>query len=264
MVPLLQMDAPSEFPQQLSDSYEGWRTELVQAPYSTATWKLTSTEGEVHFAKVARKDLYPTLAHERDRTTWARSVLPVPQVLGYGADDDVEWLVTSSLPGTDATRVKDDPEAVVRALAEGLRRFHEASADGCPFDFTLDAAVEHCIARVEAGMETWDDLHEDFKHHTPQTALEELLATRPSSEDVVVCHGDYCFPNMLMEDGVVTGYLDLGELGLADRWWDIAVGAWSVTWNVDARLEPVFYEAYGVEPDPERVRFYRLMYDLAS
>lgn len=79
-----------------------------------------------------------------------------------------------------------------------------------------------------------------------------------------MCHGDYCFPNMLLQHGRVTGYLDLGELGLADRWWDIAVGAWSVTWNVDPALEPLFYEAYGIEPDPERIRFYRLMYDLAS
>jgi kanamycin kinase len=236
----------------------------VQAPYATATWKLTSPDGAVRFAKLAHQGLYPSLAHERDRMTWARSVLPVPEVIDYGAALGTEWLVTSALPGTDATRVKDDPEDVVRALGEGLRRVHDAPADGCPFDFTLDVALEHCIARVEAGTEAWDDLHEDFKHHTAQTALEELLATRPSSEDVVVCHGDYCFPNMLMEDGVVTGYLDLGELGLADRWWDIAVGAWSVTWNVDPRLEPVFYDAYGVEPDPERIRFYRLMYDLAS
>ena len=99
---------------------------------------------------------------------------------------------------------------------------------------------------------------------TPLEVLDELERTRPSSEDVVVCHGDYCFPNMLLEDGVVTGYLDVGELGLADRWWDIAVGAWSVTWNVDPRWEPVFYEAYGVEPDSERIRYYRLLYDLAS
>ena len=27
---------------------------------------------------------------------------------------------------------------------------------------------------------------------------------------------------------------------------------------------PYYYEAYGVESDPERIRFYRLMYDLAS
>jgi kanamycin kinase len=258
------MSAPKELPPQVTDAHAGWRSELVQAPYWTATWKLTSPDGEVRFVKVASGDRYPTLAHERDRMIWAREQLPVPEVVDHGIAGGLEWLVTAKLPGRDATHHVDDPEAIVRALGEGLRRFHEAPIDGCPFDFTLDAAIPHCVERVDSGTETWDDLHEDFKDHTPQSALEELLATRPPSEDIVVCHGDYCFPNMLLEDGRVTGYIDLGELGLADRWWDIAVGAWSVTWNVDPKWEPVFYEAYGVEPDPERIRFYRLMYDLAS
>ena len=265
MVPAVCMGAPTTLPPQVIATHAGWDAVLVQAPYSTATWRLTSPDGEIRYAKVARRGLYPTLAHERDRTSWAYNAgMPVPDVVGYGGDVDLEWLLTTELPGTDGTRVDMDPSDVVRELGRALRRFHESPADDCPFDFTLDSAVAHCSARVAAGTEVWDDLHDDFKHHTPQSALEELIATRPSTEDVVVCHGDYCFPNMLFENGTVTGYIDLGELGLADRWWDIAVGAWSVTWNVDPSLEPLFYEAYGVEPDAARIRFYRLMYDLAS
>ncbi len=258
------MKAPTALPRVVWEAHTEWATEVVYAPYLYATWRLTSPEGHVRYVKTAFDGVYPSLAEERDRMVWARQHLPVPEVVSYGVDEGVEWLETIALPGLDATKLTDEPEAVVRALGEGLRRFHEAPTRDCPFDFTLDAALAHCISRVEAGTETWDMLHSDFKDHTPQTALEELRATRPPSEDVVVCHGDYCFPNMLLEDGVVTGFLDLGELGLADRWWDIAVGGWSVTWNVDPVWEPLFYEAYGIERDEERIRFYRLMYDLAS
>ena len=66
------------------------------------------------------------------------------------------------------------------------------------------------------------------------------------------------------DDGIVTGYVDLGELGVADRWCDIAVAAWSVTWNVGPGWENLFYESYGVQPDEQRIEFYRLLYDLAS
>jgi kanamycin kinase len=69
---------------------------------------------------------------------------------------------------------------------------------------------------------------------------------------------------MLLQDWRVTGFVDLGELGAADRWWDVAIGAWSVGWNYGEDLEPLFYEAYGVAPDPGRIRFFRLLYDLAS
>ncbi len=109
------------------------------------------------------------------------------------------------------------------------------------------------------------DLHTEFQHLSPDDAVAELERLRPASEDLVVCHGDYCFPNVLLDDaGAITGYLDLGELGIADRWWDVAIGAWSTTWNVGPGWEDLFYEAYGIERDDERITFYRLLYALAS
>ena len=44
--------------------------------------------------------------------------------------------------------------------------------------------------------------------------------------DLVVCHGDACNPNFLLaDDGNFTGYVDLGGLGVADRWADLAVAS---------------------------------------
>ena len=80
----------------------------------------------------------------------------------------------------------------------------------------------------------------------------------------MVCHGDYCFPNALILDGQVIAFVDLGELGVADRWWDLAVASWSTTWNIGPGWEDAFLETYGIEPDPERISYYRLLYDLAS
>ena len=78
-----------------------------------------------------------------------------------------------------------------------------------------------------------------------------------------MCHGDYCLPNILIEEGRATGYLDLGELGVADRWWDLAAATWSLTWNLGPGFEELFLAEYGVVRDPARTRFYRLLYDLA-
>jgi kanamycin kinase len=71
-------------------------------------------------------------------------------------------------------------------------------------------------------------------------------------------------PNVLLEDGEVTGFVDIGGLGLADRWRDLAVGTWSVTHNLGPGFEAAFLEGYGVKADPQRQRFYRLLYDLAA
>jgi kanamycin kinase len=59
---------------------------------------------------------------------------------------------------------------------------------------------------------------------------------------------------LLDADARITGYVDLGELGVADRWWDVAIGAWSTTGNIGPGSEELFYQPYGIEPDDRRDR----------
>jgi hypothetical protein len=106
--------------------------------------------------------------------------------------------------------------------------------------------------------------YEEHRHLDAQGALGQLERLLPDGEDVVVCHGDYCPPNALIRDGRVTAYVDLGELGVADPWWDLAVATGAITWNFGPGLEPLFLSVYGAPPDPQRQAFYRLLYDVAS
>jgi kanamycin kinase len=180
---------------------------------------------------------------------------------------DATVLLTKALPGHDAMhpRWRADLPGLVRALGAGLRAFHEAvGEEWCPFRFDLARALAHVEQRVETGDVDPCGFHEEHAHLCPAAALAELEATAPADEDLVVCHGDFCPPNVLLREDRVTGYVDLGELGVADRWWDIAVGAWSVGWNFGEELEPLFYDSYGIAADPARIRFFRLLYDLVS
>jgi kanamycin kinase len=198
---------------------------------------------------------------------WAAPYLAVPEVVACESLGAMTILVTEALPGRDATQPswRSDLPRLVASLGRGLRSFHDAvGEEWCPFRFDVARALDHVRRRVDAGRIGSADFHDIHAHLTPASALAELEATAPDGEDLVVCHGDYCAPNMVLEDWCVTGYVDLGELGVADRWWDIAVGAWSAGWNFGTEFEPLFYESYGVEPDPDRIRFYRLLYDLAS
>jgi kanamycin kinase len=63
---------------------------------------------------------------------------------------------------------------------------------------------------------------------------------------------------------VVSGFVDVGELGVADRWWDLAVATWSLDWNLGPGWEELFLRAYRVDRDNDRVAFYRLLYDVVS
>jgi len=246
----------------------GWQPSLAwRIVPGVATWRLTHRDGRVRFAKVTAGSVFPSLADEAERMQWAAAHLPVPRVVSLERPAGTTILVTEGLAGRDGTDPlwRRDLPGLVQAFGRGLRQFHDAvEARRCPYRFGLDEALAHVRRRVAAGDVHPGGFHPEHAHFTPETALARLEATLPQSEDSVVCHGDYCPPNVLLTDGRVTGYVDLGELGVADRWWDVAIGGWSTGWNFGSEFEPGFYAAYGIEPDLERIASYRLLYDLVS
>jgi aminoglycoside phosphotransferase len=47
-------------------------------------------------------------------------------------------------------------------------------------------------------------------------------------------------------------HVDLGALGVGDRWGDLAIATWSAEWNYGPGWEDALLRAYGVAPDPLR------------
>ncbi len=57
------------------------------------------------------------------------------------------------------------------------------------------------------------------------------------ADRLVVCHGDACAPNTLIDDdGRCSGHVDLGDLGVADRWADLAVATLSLVVELRRRV----------------------------
>ena len=77
----------------------------------------------------------------------------------------------------------------------------------------------------------------------------------------MVCHGDACAPNTLIDDdGRCCGHVDLGDLGVADRWADLAVAMLSLSWNYPGSWEDELLDAYGLDLDPTRTDYYQRLW----
>ena len=263
------MQAIEPLPAVLSARYVGWHmTPIFPAPETTTVAWLDGPGGRRHFIKVLPADGPVTVRAEVARLRWAAGRgVPVPRLLDWGADAGREWLVTTTIDavsGIDPDLLAE-PAALVAALGRGLRRLHDTPTADCPFDFSLDVALEQVRQRVEAGLVVPErDFHAVHRGLTPEAALARLIADRPATEELVLSHGDPCFPNYLLADGEVVAYVDLAELGLADRWYDLAVASWSTTWNVGEGFDDAFIEAYGLTPDRARLAYYRLLYDMRA
>jgi kanamycin kinase len=205
------------------------------------------------------------LAGEVARLKWAAAFTPVPDVLDAGHDADGTWIVTAGIAGTSAVaeRWKADPATAVAAVGQGLRAFHDAlPVDSCPFSWSLIDRITQAHQRAEAGQldpTRWDPAHASLSVTRALAILDEV----PAIERLVVCHGDACVPNTLLaDDGRWSGHVDLGALGVADVWADLAIATWSTGWNYGCGWEQPLLEAYGIDLDEDRTRYYRLLWDL--
>ena len=68
----------------------------------------------------------------------------------------------------------------------------------------------------------------------------------------VLVHGDYCSPNVLVEDGRLSALVDVGRSGLADPRVDWAAAVWSLQYNYGPGYGREFLEAYGAPEMTDR------------
>ena len=180
------------------------------------------------------------LEREARRLEWISQRHPAPRVLEFGADGEAEWLLTAALPGGYA--VGDQWRArsaeAIAAIATGLHAIHALPIEEFPIEWRDEAWLERQPAN---------------------------LGPRPPIVDAVVVHGDACAPNTLItDDGSWSGNVDFGDLGVGDRWADLAVASMSLDWNFGEGHQDEFYAAYGIEPDEERIQYYRALWDQES
>lgn len=194
----------------------------------------------IRFLKAQRPGLDWQPDAERVRLDWVGGFVPAPRVLRHGVHGELHWVLTTGLPGRSAVDPAwlARPEIAIPALGRGLRRFHDAvPVVDCPFSWSVRERVD-------------------------RFGLDPVFLARVPPLDAVVCHGDACNPNFLLDDdGRVTGYVDLGGLGVADRWADLAPALMSLGWNYGPGWEPTFLAAYGVPDDPAKRVYYSALWD---
>jgi kanamycin kinase len=229
-----------------------------------ATYRL-GTGPAARYAKWAPADSGIDLGSEAARMRWAGTFVPVPRVLAQESNAEGAWLITAALDGEMAVidRWKQDPATAVRVIGEGLRAFHDAlPVDTCPF--TTSAEDRVADAERNNPQRASRTFHPDFAGLTWPEALKRV-ADIPPVDEYVVCHGDTCAPNTLLSpEGRFAGHVDLGDLGVADRWSDLAIATWSTTWNYGAGWQEPLLDAYGIAPDPERTEYYRLLWEVGA
>ncbi len=248
-------------PQIFSETLSGyvWQRNLTGLS-SSQVFHLKSEGGENLYLKTALR-FDSELAEEKQKLEWLAGKLPVPEVRLFVQTDDRDYLLISEVEGKGAHEDlwKEDVPRAIRLLAEGVQLIHGLPVADCPFDETLKAKIEQARRRMTLGLVDESDFDEARLGRTADDLFRELLATKPTNENLVFTHGDYCLPNIIFKDWQISGFIDWTRAGISDSYQDIALLARSVEFNFGVEWLPFLFEALKLELDLEKVNFYTLL-----
>lgn len=210
--------------------------------------------------------------NEHRMMAWLQGKLPVPRVHASVDQDGANYLLTSRLKGHMACAPEQlqDPTQLIRLLVRGLRLMWEVDVTDCPVRNDVSNKLRQARERIVSGQidnEDWDaPWLSELGIQEPGALYDWLSSNRPKNEDLVFSHGDYCLPNVFFEGEEITGFVDLGRSGIADKWQDIALCLRSLQYNLNdpdiETLERKFFAELGMDPDRERIRYYLLLDEL--
>lgn len=207
---------------------------------------------------------------------WLENKVPATKVLHHEVADGKSWLLMSRVPGVmscDPQYMKQ-PDVLISALAEGLKLLHSVDPAGCPKTQTLDDLLQEARYRVENGLVDLDNVEpETFSENgfrDPADLLSWLEQNKPESQ-LCLIHGDYSLPNVFLKNGGLSGFLDLGDAGIGEKWRDIALCYRSLRHNADGiyggesypDIHPdSLFDKLGIQPDWKQIRYHLLLDEL--
>ena len=203
---------------------------------------------------------------------WLEGRLPAPRVIHFETDGEKEYLLMTRISGKMACdpAYLAQPEQLLSLLAEALHMLWQTDWTGCPQRRSLDDELRHARYSLENGLVDFSRCEPEtfgpggFK--SPEALLFWLESNKPPLEHAF-SHGDCCLPNIFFSGNKVSGFIDLGDAGIADKWRDLSLCFRSLKHNTDGTygcairdFKPErLFDYLGVTPDWDKMRYYLLL-----
>lgn len=212
------------------------------SPQATVTF-INKDEG--YFLKEAAEG---TLKTEALMMGYLHSLKLSGEVLYYVSFHGKDYLLSRKIQGEDGTHPDylSEPERLCDTTASLLRKLHEMDGKDCPVQdriMTYTDTVKRGFDRRSYEPDLFKGMWEFHSFSDAKRAAEEGL---PLLKKEVLLHGDYCLPNIILNNWEFSGYIDLDCSGIGDRHMDVLWGIWTLNYNLGTtRYTDRFMDVYG-------------------
>ena len=220
-------------------------------------------EGKIYFLKMATLG---SLTIEYKKFNWLAGKIKVPEITLYEIENNIEYLITKTLPGemlcSNYYLKNDNWKLGIPIVVEAFTEIYTVDIKDCPFNVALDyklALVKDNIENNRERLNINTQILERFK--TPENIYNYLLENR-FEEDLCFSHGDISLPNIFVKDNKFSGFIDVGECGIADKWFDIAIAVKTINRNYGEEAVDLFFDKLGIYRNQTKIDYYLLLMEL--
>lgn len=229
---------PSEFLPVLSGA------KLYDSSSSPQARVLYIQKDEGYFLKSAPRG---TLRREAQLTAWFHTKGLCASVLGY-LSRDMDWLLTERVPGEDCTAEQylTHPERLCDVLAEQLWLLHHMDFTGCPVKNHTFLYLERVRSNYRRGIFDKTLFPDNWGYTSAKEAYRVLDRNGHLLAADTLLHGDYCLPNIILQNWKLRGFVDVGCGGVGDRHVDLFWALWTLEYNLKTdKFRQRFIDGYG-------------------
>jgi len=168
-------------------------------------------------------------------------------VCSYISDGE-DWLLTERVRGEDCTfsSYLEQPKRLCDTLAETLKELHSLDHSDCPVQNKTADYLAVAEKNYRAGMFDPSYCLDDMRVEGADEAWKIITEKKHLLKADTLLHGDYCLPNILLDDWSLSGFIDLGGAGVGEKHIDLFWAAWTLNFNLKTdKYRNRFFDCYG-------------------
>ena len=187
------------------------------------------------------------LEREAEMTRYFGSIGLGARVLAF-EQTDRDFMLTERVRGEDCThsRYLSDPKRLCDLYAELLYGLHQRDFTDCPVKDRMGAYRALAYENYRTGNYDKDSFPDSFGYASAEEAMAVVEKYGSALKNDTLIHGDYCLPNVMLDDWKLSAFIDVGNGGVGDRHVDLFWGVWTLWYNLGTNeYEDRFLDAYG-------------------
>lgn len=188
-----------------------------------------------------------TLNTEAEMTRYFHQKKLAAEVLCYISNEQ-DWLLTRRISGEDGIFPAHlaEPKKLCDLWAEILRTLHDTDYSDCPVMNRTETYLQTAKKNKLAGVFDRSIFEGRWGDPDPEDAWVYIEKNQHLLRTDTLIHGDYCLPNVMLNNWKFSGFIDLGNAGVSDRHIDLFWGIWTLRFNLKSdRYKDRFLDAYG-------------------